>query len=722
MSINEIMLPVQDAAVLLGISRQAITKHIHSGKYSAITEKWDAGQNGMRYLIPLSELPKEAQSAYLYSKAMRELEGGSYSFDLVGYVKSNPAKLDELLSFQKAVFAAHTIRQSTDRNKTEQLRALAAEYGISERTLYRWEKQYQEAGLGGYARKGRSDKGVSRAMCSESVRYIRELYLQPQRRAQAQILDKLIDRAAIMGLKACAECPFNPLSKNHAAIQGTQDAPFYPACNQTGGGIITPGSRHAVNEVIRQIPPEIITYMRKGRKAWEAAYMVKTDREKPKMVNQAWYGDHHQFDVFCIDEEGKLCRPWLTAWYDIGSGMPVGWCISKNPNGETIVEALARGIAVKKNSPIHGAPQYLYMDNGKDYRGKLLEGDRVRNYSLGTLNASLNKTGILNILCIEDKHALPYHGWAKPVERWFRSLEERYCIDLPGYCGGSPEKREENFMRKLRLLHERGELLTLDELSDVFLNQIIPAYANRPHDGYGGKTPMELYMSLPKARNEIIDWRTLSIIKSEMVERAVSTQGIMFEKVRYWHDDLRHIVGQRVILRYNRGDKRSLTVCDMDGRFVCEVEPKEYLQHVGENEEAIQRHIALQKRQEGEIRRTIQSYGVKLPGKRASGNMFYELVDEKARGNLTDMEAVTSPTLATSPARTLTPTQPRRAAARTSPATAPSCTALSQGTRRMTAPAAACTSAARPRWRAHILAATPPRRTAAACTPARASR
>lgn len=177
MIVNEIMLTSVDAAQLMSMSKRTITEHVASGKMRAlVTECERGGHNGTAYLIPLSELPKEAQSAYLYSRAMRDLEGGSYSFDLVGYVKGNPAKLDELLTFQKAVFAAHIIRESGEPNKAEQLRALAAEHGVSERTLYRWEKQYKESGLGGFVRKGRSDKGASRTMCSEARRFIYEEY------------------------------------------------------------------------------------------------------------------------------------------------------------------------------------------------------------------------------------------------------------------------------------------------------------------------------------------------------------------------------------------------------------------------------------------------------------------------------------------------------------------------------------------------------------------
>ena len=316
-----------------------------------------------------------------------------------------------------------------------------------------------------------------------------------------------------------------------------------------------------------------------------------------------------------------------------------GWCISTNPNSETILEAFARGAARKKNSPFHGIPRYCYIDNGKDYRGQRFEGGELRDYEMKGLNANLNEQGLMQALCIEVIHAKPYHGWAKPVERWFRTLEERYCRDLPGYCAGKPENRPENFERSLKQLTERGELLTLDELGDIFLNEILPAYHSRAHDGYGGETPMERYLRLPRARAEEIGWNTLAIIKKEAAHRVVSTQGVKFDGRLYWHPELRFLVRQEVTLRYNRGDWRSVSIFDREGRFICEAEPKELLKMVGENEETVAEHMALQKRQETETRRTIRSRGVRLPGKRASGNMFYECVDESCRGTLDSFEA-----------------------------------------------------------------------------------
>lgn len=630
------------AAQLTGKSKQAICKNVRLGALDAEStdETGRGGVGGISYRIPLTALPAEAQIKYLRATVMRDMEGSRYEFDLAGYkVRKGDAGLKILLERQEAVIAFHVLQRDGKGKLKERIDALAAQYGVSGMTLRRWARGYAENGLGGLVREGRSDKGKSRTMCDEARRYICEQYLSPEQRTQALIRDKLEDRIRELGPMGCENCPYNPESANHLALIGTEDEPFFPPCGQAGHGILMTGGREAVRRVVASISDAEKTYMRKGRKVWEAAYMVKATRAKPEMVNEAWYGDHHQFDVFVLDAQGKPVRPWLTAWYDIGSGCMAGWCISTNPNSETILEAFARGAARKKNSPFHGIPRYCYIDNGKDYRGQRFEGGELRDYEMKGLNANLNEQGLMQALCIEVIHAKPYHGWAKPVERWFRTLEERYCRDLPGYCAGKPENRPENFERSLKQLTERGELLTLDELGDIFLNEILPAYHNRAHDGYGGETPMERYLRLPRARAEEIGWNTLAIIKKEAAHRVVSTQGVKFDGRLYWHPELRFLVRQEVTLRYNRGDWRSVSIFDREGRFVCEAEPKELLKMVGENEETVAEHMALQKRQETETRRTIRSRGVRLPGKRASGNMLYECVDESYRGTLDSFEA-----------------------------------------------------------------------------------
>lgn len=639
---DDILINTAEAASLLGIDKRSVNRNAAQGKIKAHDGKSAAGggRDGEARAICLSSLPPAAQAKYHTELAISRLQTVSHDFDLVSYSQQKGLLGTKKLQLrQEAVTRVTAIRAQAARNVTEQIRTLADEYGVSERTLFRWEAEYQQNGLKGIARKERSDKGESHSMCAEARRYICAEYLDPKKRTQQYILEKLWERAAELGPSGCRECPYNPQSRNHIALRNGPDAQFFPACDRAGNGIITPGTRYAVNNVVASITEAEKVYMRTGRKAWEAAHMVKCSRAKPSEVNLCWFGDHTEFDVFVVDELGRLTRPWLTAWYDIATGMLVGWCLSTNPNSETILEAFARAVAVKRDSPIWGAPCHLYIDNGKDYRGHRMEGGRLSEVELGTINSALTDCGLLKLLHIEVHHAQPYHGWVKPVERWFRTLEERYCRELPGYCGGNPHARTENFDRQLRALHERGELLTLDEFADTFVHSILPAYASHPHEGYGGKTPVQLYAELPKARTEIIGWHTLAAIKMESDKRRVAPTGIKFDKKLFWHEELRHLTNEWVMIRYNRGDSRSITVCTLDGRFVCEAEPKAYFKYVGEAESNVSAHIALQRRQEGELRQTIRARGVKLPGKRASGNLYYEMVDATASANIYDFQA-----------------------------------------------------------------------------------
>lgn len=639
---NEVMLSTVKVASLLGISYRVLMKRVEQGEYAyrVMQSCYGGGNSGAMYLIALSSLPMEAQEQYYHEIAVQSLQNVSHDFDLVTYAARHGIYgTKKLQKKQEAVTRMTSIRMDDKKCVMERIEALAEEYGVSSRTLFRWENEYLNKGLNGIARKERKDKGESHSMCSEARRIVCEQYLDPAKRTQNYILDKVQERATLLGKNGCNECPYNPRSRNHLALMNGPDAEFFPACDRAGNGIIPPPSRYAINYVVASISKEEKTYMRSGRKAWEAAHMVKCSRAKPDEANLCWFGDHTEFDVFVVDENGNLIRPWLTAWYDIGSGMLSGWCLSAKPNTETILEAFARGVAVKRNNPMWGVPSHLYIDNGKDYRGHRMEGGRTVDYDLGTINSALTDLGLLKLLHIEVHHAQPYHGWVKPVERWFRTIEERYCRELPGYCGGDPKQRTENFDRQLKALQARGELLTLDEFADIFMNDILPAYANHPHEGYGGKTPAQRYAEIPKARSEVIGWNTLAAIKMESERRKVGPTGIKYDKKLFWHEELRHITNQWVTIRFNRGDSRSITVCTLDGAFICEAEPKAYYRFVSEGENMVSGHVALQKRQEKEVRQTIRTRGVKLPGKRASGNMFYEMIDEHAQANIYDFQA-----------------------------------------------------------------------------------
>ena len=638
------------AARLTGKAERTIQKNVQDGMFPVKRVDGDTGQGGISYRIPLTALPAEAQIRYWeeYGQRVAAARPHEEYFDLGAYAaKAGEEGVRKLLERQQAVLQLIGYRAGNGRDMLKTVERIAAEHGMSRMTLRRLEARYLDAGLGGLVRSGRSDKGESRTMCLEAQRRIYELYLDANKLKGTTILDMIASDARELGPDACRNCPYNPESRAHAELQASDLAGYYPACDEVGDGIRPPKNRHAVNRAIAGINPADATYARYGRKAWEAEFMTKAIRTKPDVVNEGWFGDHHQFDVFVLDERGRPVRPWLTAWYDIGSGMLVGWCISLNPNSGTITEALARAIAKKPGSEVYGAPKWIYIDNGKDYRSKRFEGDAEDEYwrrrdpeMMADMYLRLTGASVMQTLRIQVVHAKAYHGWAKPVERFFRTLEERYCRQLRGYCGGKPGDRPENFDRALKYWTEKGELMSMDEFVDVFQNEILPAYHNHPHGGYGSETPANRYARLPKARSEIFSWAVLDELRMGEAQRVVTTQGIKFRGRIYWAPELLHRVGEHVVIKFSDCEMDGITVRDgRDSSYICDAEIRESMRFVGEDEERVARHVAVQKRQELEVRQRIRARGAKAPEKRASGNLYYEAVDEGEKGNITHVEA-----------------------------------------------------------------------------------
>ncbi len=493
---------VTEAALLTGKSERWIRSLSKDAIHAVDTVVGRGGNAGLAYRIPLEALPADAQLKY-YAKEAAQGGLADGTADILAYrERYGDDGLRELLERQQAVMTIKGIRAAGGVKVRSQIEALAEQLDVSARTIYRWETLYETEGVKGLMRKGRSDKGESRAMCLEARRHVWEMYLTPQRRTGEGALANLREYAANMGAGACENCPYREGSSNRDALLGTDDIQHFPVCDQAGGGIIAPESRYSINRAIAQLTDEEKTYMRRGRKAWEAEHMYKITRKKPDLINLCWFGDHHQMDAWFADADGKPVRPWLTLWYDIGTGYPVGKALVLTPNSQSIAESHVRAVADKSSSPVWGAPVYVYTDNGRDYRAERFEGGSIVEYSLGDLNDGVGKKTIYQMLGVSVVHAKAYHGWAKPVERWFRTLEDRYMREYNTYCGNCPENRPENFDKTLKAITERGELPTMDDLFDALNNKIIPAYINTPHDGYGGETPAERYARLPRARDE----------------------------------------------------------------------------------------------------------------------------------------------------------------------------------------------------------------------------
>lgn len=377
------------AGQLLGISKQAVQKAIKDGRLLA-TETAQISTTGKKrtcYSIALTDLPREAQLKYA---AMQDRTDNG-QFDAAGYkAKYGQEGVDRLMERLDAVREMMLFKESGVGSVCEKRKEVAALLGISPTRLSQLEKAYAEGGLSAMAEgTTRRDKGKPRTLCQmaqDVVAYETCLSTRPTNRS---IYDRLVKIAGQLEEDACLVCPHNEGALFRAQLINA-GIPVESPCPNAGEGMVVPQHFGTVDRFISRIPASVRAMGRHGMKYWEAEYMPKALRQKPDMVNEVWFGDHHVFDVFVIGPDGKPVRPWLTTWMDARSGCFVGWALSLNPNSDTIMESLVRGIGHTKGSPFFGAPLMTYIDNGKDYRCRRLEGEGLRDYSIGRLNVDFD--------------------------------------------------------------------------------------------------------------------------------------------------------------------------------------------------------------------------------------------------------------------------------------------------------------------------------------------
>lgn len=629
---NAACIDIRTVAALTGEDRRRVWERIDAGEYIATKQKSaKGGPGGESYLVAVSSLPTTAQIIYMQQQGHLDASV-SDTLGLTAYKERfGEAGLRELLGKQRACQEGLAIRALHAADVVEQLTGIAEDHGTTLRTLYRWMDAYEARGLEGIMRAmKRKDAGTRPSMCPAAYNYAYGLYMNQVKRTTATIYKKLEDMAKAQGAAACKKCIFCEGTASRRALMLTDEINHYPPCTDPEKtGMKIPACRQTLSRILAAIPEDEKTLARRGKKAWKDDHMVMAMRAKPEMVNEVWFGDHHQMDAFVLDKNGHPVRPWLTMWYDAATGCPVGWVLCENPNTQTIIEAFNRAVAHTRHSPFYGPPRMVYVDNGKDYRSKLFETGVIKERSLGLLNGSLATNSVLQLLNIQVTHALPYQGWSKPVERFFGTLEDIWIREVPGWCGDSPAERPEDFSRQLRLALEHGQLWTMDQFYEYLRDTVFPEYIERPHQGYDGRKPIDLYKTLPRARDDQPSWDMLNVLRNNRQTRRISQQGVRFQKETYWDDEMIGLAGKTVTVLYDDADLSTVGIV-LEGRFLCEAEPVERLRMVGEDPDAVAEHMAAQKRQYKDTRQRI---------KRASRSSFFDEVDAaQSRGTFTTLE------------------------------------------------------------------------------------
>ncbi len=248
-------------------------------------------------------------------------------------------------------------------------------------------------------------------------------------------------------------------------------------------------------------------------------------------------------------------------FFDWASRYPVGASLANSEDSEHILMALRNGILHWK-----GRPKYVYLDNGRAFKSKLFH----QNWEKHNLEEEL--CGIFPRLDISAVFAKAYNARAKVVERFFNTFQEDFERFMDTFRGsGIGDKpaflmRNEKWIQKLK----KREPLTVEQAKQFMAIYFQELYGKTPHGGLKAKTPLEVFRSAEVPENRKIESSELNFMMLKVDERKVRGNGIQLSNVIYYHDYLMNYVGQKVSLRYDLMDMRSILVYDKDGKLICQ--------------------------------------------------------------------------------------------------------------------------------------------------------
>ncbi len=611
-----------EAAELEGIGYDTMNKRVQRepGKFRVAMEQRKSGGRD-QVMVAVSSLSKKARAAWKERERLKGLadapdqeQEDKQGIEAPWYVDADidwymEAHKEE---WYKAMELGNVIREFIsfdEKGKTEHAEGFARErLGKGSRTLYRYVKAYLEAGA--WAERLHKQDGGNyeffRVLCL--CRKPKEAGTFPSFTPQVRQAIKNIwyhpDFAANQGTK---EMLYEKLEEIRAAM-GWEKIPSYQSVVRYINYTMEPGRMKNAWYLASR-----------GDIAYRNKVMVKGERNtKDLKVMQLVMGDEHTFDCFVAyrHPNGKISaiKPHLAAWIDIRSRMILGDVMCKDANADILKQSLLKLLYHDAGS----VPQYIYIDNGKDYTAKEMTG-HARNDRQRLMFDDATK-GFYRSIGIEDYHrSLPYYAWTKAqIERFFRTVCNKFSRWFVSYTGTlTGSKTFAKVDKDINGMLARGELITLEEFYEVWSKWLREVYMERDHSGL--KKQGEAFIS-PRGCFENAEryekalppksYATLLMMKSE--KRYVKNTGIQMGGLSYRSDELCAYIGSYVDIKYDPHDMGTVYVFK-DGKQVCEAYAQELLTFASENgveQKALKEHLTRQKKQYREDRKILEDANV----------------------------------------------------------------------------------------------------------------
>ena len=300
------------------------------------------------------------------------------------------------------------------------------------------------------------------------------------------------------------------------------------------------------------------TLLRDGEKTLKEEVIPHIKRDISKIeVGEVLVADGKRLNFQVINPfTGKPCRATLIGFLDWKSTALVGYEIMLEENTQNIASGLRNAIL-----NLGKIPKFVYLDNGKAFRGK---------YFMG--RAGFNEVGLKGIyekLGITTVFANPYNARAKVIERFFLEMQESFEKLLPSYIGTSIENKPARLRRNEKFHSEiHTEFTPTIQQTIQMINSWLEYKNSLP-------CPNDRTRSIKKILDSIerqeINPRELDDLMMAQEIKTITSQGIRFLKADYYNDTL-YGLRQKVIIKYSLFDLNYINVYTTSGKFLCKAD------------------------------------------------------------------------------------------------------------------------------------------------------
>ncbi|KPN90530.1 Mu transposase C-terminal domain-containing protein [Pseudomonas nunensis] len=370
----------------------------------------------------------------------------------------------------------------------------------------------------------------------------------------ARRLSQVIESIILDCIKTEWKGPGADRKKVHKAVKEMCHAAHLP----------TPCVNTVAKRINREKSARELTRLKSGRKAADDKYAARSKQIKLKVPLEFWQMDHTVVDCIIVDEKNRkpLCRPWVTLIIDVFTRVVMGYYLSIHaPNSLNVAMAIMHAVMPKRDwlkslgvddiaYPYYGKPHAIGMDNAKEFKSK--------SYRYAA-----------------NKHRIDLH-WRPPrTPHWGGHIERLNGVLQMGYVKYLPGATLSNVVLRGDYDSEKEAAMTFSEFN-VWFARSLNIYHLEEHRMLG-MSPHEKWLEYYTEATGVLSHPPLLSDAFEFfidflpeVPRTISHSGLVLNKIWYWSDDFKPLVGNKesYVVKYNPLSLRQVWVRDGEGRYM----------------------------------------------------------------------------------------------------------------------------------------------------------